>query len=274
MPWEPPSLCYDLESLWGTSEWSLDQRVWSLKRSPSYLQRRQRSQSNLQRGCWMRGWSGGSAQWCWGLLEGVWNKKYSKVSLELRGGWSPKNAEGVWGRSWKNSKMLLEQKTGCLLTSIAQILCTVVSNNQKDWSSKCPMVEFAINSSVNTTTGYAPFKLNHGYMPQSGQHILTDTTFKGVKQFAQQAVWNLLDVKLSRSPSNCWDPIWSKIDPLPLLWLHSNHPPRLWHYANQTPKLQAPPEPSDALLLLSENSEWPLRTPTTFLSSFVFIIPF
>ena len=56
------------------------------------------------------------------------------------------------------------------------------------------MVEFAINSSINTTTGYAPFELNHRYMPQSGQHISTDTTFKGVKQFAQQAVWNLLDV--------------------------------------------------------------------------------
>ena len=54
---------------------------------------------------------------------------------------------------------------------IAQILCTVVSNDQKDWSSKCPMVEFAINSSINATTGYAPFELNHGYMPQYGQHI-------------------------------------------------------------------------------------------------------
>ena len=30
-------------------------------------------------------------------------------------------------------------------------------------------------------------------MPWSGQHISTDTTFNGVKQFAQQAVWNLLD---------------------------------------------------------------------------------
>ena len=48
--------------------------------------------------------------------------------------------------------------------SIAQILHTVVSNDQKDWSSKCPMVEFAINTSINATTGYAPFKLNHGYM--------------------------------------------------------------------------------------------------------------
>ena len=74
--------------------------------------------------------------------------------------------------------------------SIAQILCTVVSNDQRDWSDKCPMVEFAINSSINATTGYAPFELNYGYMPRSGQHILTDTMFKGVKQFAQQAVWN------------------------------------------------------------------------------------
>ena len=55
------------------------------------------------------------------------------------------------------------------------------------------MVEFAINSNVNATTGYTVFELNYGFMPQSGQHISTDTTFKGVKQFSQQAVWNLLD---------------------------------------------------------------------------------
>ena len=52
--------------------------------------------------------------------------------------------------------------------SIAQILQTVVANNQKDWSSKCSMVEFAINSSINATTGYAPFELNYVYMPRSG----------------------------------------------------------------------------------------------------------
>ena len=74
------------------------------------------------------------------------------------------------------------------------MLCTVVSNNQRDWSDKCPIVEFAINSSVNATTGYAPLELNYRYMLRSGQHISTNTMFKGVKQFAQQAVWNLLDV--------------------------------------------------------------------------------
>ena len=50
------------------------------------------------------------------------------------------------------------------------------------------MGEFAINSSVNATTGYAPFELNYGYMPQTGQYISMDTSFKGIKQFAQQAV--------------------------------------------------------------------------------------
>ena len=74
-------------------------------------------------------------------------------------------------------------------------------------------------------------------------------------------------VKLSRSPSDCWDP-------LLLPQLHSNHPPNFWHYANHTPKLQSTPETSDALPSLSENSEWPLRTPIIFHSSSVFIILF
>ena len=56
------------------------------------------------------------------------------------------------------------------------------------------MAEFAINSSVNATTGYPPFELNYEYMLRSGQHISTNTTFKGVKQFAQQVLWNLINV--------------------------------------------------------------------------------
>ena len=31
----------------------------------------------------------------WGLPEGAWNRKSSEMSLELGGGWSPKNAKGV-----------------------------------------------------------------------------------------------------------------------------------------------------------------------------------
>ena len=54
------------------------------------------------------------------------------------------------------------------------------------------MVEFALNSSVSTTTGFAPFEPNQGYMPQIGMLTLFDTTFKGVKQFALQAKWDLM----------------------------------------------------------------------------------
>ena len=59
-------------------------------------------------------------------------------------------------------------------------------------------------------------------------------------------------VKFLRSPSNCWDSIWSKIAPLPLLRLHSNHPPILRHYANQNPELWVPPNPLTHFLLLSK----------------------
>ena len=54
------------------------------------------------------------------------------------------------------------------------------------------MVEFALNSSVSVTTGFAPFKLNQGYMPQIGMLTSFDTTFKGVKQSALQAKWDLM----------------------------------------------------------------------------------
>ena len=37
-------------------------------------------------------------------------------------------------------------------------------------SQKNAMAEFAINSSINATAGYAPSELNYGYMPRSGQH--------------------------------------------------------------------------------------------------------
>jgi len=67
----------------------------------------------------------------------------------------------------------------------------MVHNDQKNWAEVCPMVEFALNSHVSTTMGYAP-ELNHGYIPKLGKHIDTDTKYASVKQFAQQAVCNLM----------------------------------------------------------------------------------
>ena len=54
------------------------------------------------------------------------------------------------------------------------------------------MVECVLNSSVSATTGFTPFKLNQGYMPQIRMLTLFDTTFKGVRQFTLQAKWDLM----------------------------------------------------------------------------------
>ena len=55
-------------------------------------------------------------------------------------------------------------------------------------------------------------------------------------------------------------PIQSKIDPLPLPWLHSDDPLKFWHYATIPPNSNIPPRP---LTLY----HCPLRSLTTFLSS-------
>ena len=65
--------------------------------------------------------------------------------------------------------------------SIGQILRMIINDAQKNWANKCPMVEFALNSSVSTTTGFTPFELNQGYMPQIRMPTSFDTMFKGVR---------------------------------------------------------------------------------------------
>ena len=75
------------------SEWSLDRRVQSLKRSLSYLQRRRRSRSSLWREHWVRGQSEGvcgSVGDCWkGLRVGstvkhLWNSEVVGVQRMLK----------------------------------------------------------------------------------------------------------------------------------------------------------------------------------------------
>jgi hypothetical protein len=71
--------------------------------------------------------------------------------------------------------------------SIGQVLRSVIRDDQKDWATKCPMVELTLNSNVSATIGFAPFELNHGDMPRIDLPVNMDTTFKGVSQFAHQA---------------------------------------------------------------------------------------
>ena len=69
------------------------------------------------------------------------------MSLELRGGQSPKNAKGVRGQSWKNSEMFSEQKTGhplitCMWMDMPQRLkqkspLFIESDIEGDWGFYC-----------------------------------------------------------------------------------------------------------------------------------------
>ena len=73
------------------------------------------------------------------------------------------------------------------IRSINQILRATVNTDQLNWIEKIPLTEFALNSAVSATTGYAPFELNYGYLPKTIAGISTDTEFAGVKEFAERA---------------------------------------------------------------------------------------
>ena len=76
--------------------------------------------------------------------------------------------------------------------NIGQILRTAVRPDQQDWVEKIDMVEFAINSSVSASTGYAPFELNYGFAPPVMKEFHNEeTTSRGIKEFANNALYNV-----------------------------------------------------------------------------------
>ena len=80
------------------------------------------------------------------------------------------------------------------IRSIAQILRAMVRPDQRDWSEKVPMVEFALNSAVSSSSGFAPFDLNYGYMPRINPGIVLEPIgVPGVKHFVARALRNLAD---------------------------------------------------------------------------------
>ena len=81
-------------------------------------------------------------------------------------------------------------------------------------------------------------------------------------------------VKFLRSLSDCQDPVWSKINPLPLLWLCSDHPLILRHYANQNPKLRVPPWALQRITIALQTPNDLGKPRSHFCPSCVFIIPF
>ena len=85
-------------------------------------------------------------------------------------------------------------QTECTNQSVGQIFCSIVRHDQKDWVDHVDMTEFAINASISTTTKYAPFELNGGYMPSMIKELRMDEAIpKGIKAFVDQALQNLAE---------------------------------------------------------------------------------
>ncbi|QRV72049.1 Transposon Tf2-1 polyprotein [Ceratobasidium sp. AG-Ba] len=75
--------------------------------------------------------------------------------------------------------------------TVAQILRSLVDSDQLNWSEKVPATELAINSSVSSSTGFAPFELNYGWMPKLIGYPKVNTSFRGVQVLAEQAAENI-----------------------------------------------------------------------------------
>ena len=78
--------------------------------------------------------------------------------------------------------------------TVTQILHMVVQPDQKDWVAKVPMVKFVINSSISSSTRFAPFELNYGHMPRIMECVGKGKLFEapGVQTFVHQVLENLV----------------------------------------------------------------------------------
>ncbi len=72
--------------------------------------------------------------------------------------------------------------------TVSQILRAMVQPDQADWARKVPLVEFAMNSSRNASTGFAPFELSGGTMPRMVNRLANEPALPGAMDFANRAV--------------------------------------------------------------------------------------
>jgi hypothetical protein len=71
--------------------------------------------------------------------------------------------------------------------TVTQMLRQCIHPNQKDWVTKLPAIEFAINSARSASTGYAPFFLNFGRMPKAMLWAAAPSSeYPSVREFALQ----------------------------------------------------------------------------------------
>ena len=52
------------------------------------------------------------------------------------------------------------------IRNVTQVLRGCIANDQLDWVERLPMVEFAINSTINESSSFTPFELTYGNIPR------------------------------------------------------------------------------------------------------------
>jgi hypothetical protein len=67
------------------------------------------------------------------------------------------------------------------------------------------MVEFTLNSTISSSSGFALFELNYGYMPSMNPGFKPEpSTTPGVRHFVEHALQNLVDVHDVIIESHVW----------------------------------------------------------------------
>ena len=74
---------------------------------------------------------------------------------------------------------------------LEEMLRHYVSPYQSDWNDYLPLCEFAINNSVNESTGFTPFYLTYGYHPMTPANTLTLSAIPAAKHLHQQMLQNI-----------------------------------------------------------------------------------
>ena len=83
------------------------------------------------------------------------------------------------------------------IQAMSQMLQMVINDAQMNWVEQLPLIEFAMNSAKNESTGLVPFEVNYGWMPRIIQGINFDSARPGVKQFAEN-IMHVIDKTFDR----------------------------------------------------------------------------
>src|SRR6266704_3399029 len=85
---------------------------------------------------------------------------------------------------------------------MSQILCAIVNDYQTNWVDQLLLVEFTMNSSISSSTGYAPFESNYRWLPHLMQGIETEPPHEGVAQIIDN-IKDVLDRTYDKLTTQC-----------------------------------------------------------------------